>query len=345
MDNAYLDNMAKGQGSVGEDRSDVLRDIPLACADETAAVDLIEQLRWGDEPACPRCGDVKVRRMLDKDGNRNARFLWKCGGCKKQFTVRIGTILEESRIPFRIWCHAFWRACSSKKGVSALQIKRETGLSYKSALFLMHRIRFAMTGDHKEPRKLSGTVEADETYVGGKPRYRQKREPLPRKTPLKSPLKSKAPVFAMVERGGEVRASALPTVNKNNVIPHVRRMADLGNTRLMTDESPIYTKIGPEFPGGHETVNHGRREYVRGDAHTNTIESFFAILKRQIYGTHHAVSKRHLHRYVGEVEFKYNTRRLDDGARMFEAVRSSESKRLRYQEQTKGETLARREAR
>src|SRR5215510_4122299 len=134
--------MAK-QNPVGRQRSAILRAIPAACSDETKAVEFIEQLRWGSDPACPRCGDTDVNQMQNKTGGRNARFLWRCYGCKQQFTVRIGTIFEDSRIPLRIWCHAFWRACSSKKGVSALQIQRETGVTYKSALFLMHRIRFA----------------------------------------------------------------------------------------------------------------------------------------------------------------------------------------------------------
>jgi len=146
--------MARNQGKVGEQKSAILRAIPAACKDESAAVEFIEQLRWNGEPACPRCGVVTVAQMKSASGERNARYLWRCYGCKQQFTVRIGTIFEDSRIPLKIWCHGFWRACSSKKGVSALQISRETGLSYKSALFLMHRIRFAMAGDPRKPRKL-----------------------------------------------------------------------------------------------------------------------------------------------------------------------------------------------
>jgi transposase-like protein len=147
--------------------------IPLACADETAAVAFLEAQRWGDTPNCPRCGDTDVAMMKAKDGSRNARFLWRCKGCKQQYTVRVGTIMEDSPIPFRHWCLAFYRAAASKKGVSALQIQRETGLSYKSALFLMHRIRWAMAPANENEPKLgqnSGTVEFDETYVGGKPR-------------------------------------------------------------------------------------------------------------------------------------------------------------------------------
>src|SRR6266571_7743804 len=155
-------------GKVAQNKSAVVKALPKACSDELIAVEFMERQRWGDDPACPRCGDTDVYQMRGRDGARNLRFLWRCRGCAEQFTVRIGTVFEDSRIPLKHWCYAFWAACASKKGVSALQIKRQTGLSYKSALFLMHRIRFAMT-PNRSPR-LEGTVEVDETYVGGKPR-------------------------------------------------------------------------------------------------------------------------------------------------------------------------------
>src|SRR5436190_15393410 len=153
---------------VASDKSNLIAQLPEACRDERAAVEFIERQRWGTEPYCPRCGALDAVQMRGRDGERNTRFLWLCRACKRQFTVRIGTVFEDSRIPLKYWCFAFWAACASKKGVSALQIKRQTGVSYKSALFLMHRIRYAMTPD-RSPR-LDGTVEVDETYVGGKPR-------------------------------------------------------------------------------------------------------------------------------------------------------------------------------
>lgn len=326
--------MAKKQRRVGTQNSTILTAIPAACADEAKATEFIERLRWNGEPACPRCGDTQVAQMQDKDGNRNARYLWRCHGCKRQFTVRIGTIFEESRIPLRIWCHAFWRACSSKKGVSALQIQRETGISYKSALFLMHRIRFAMAIDHDTPPKLSGTVEADETYVGGKPRYREPYSTLKPKSHRYRTGRGtkKAPVFAVVERGGQVRAMPIDRVNKANLGGELRRTVDLRASRLITDEEASYIKVGPEFRFGHATVNHGRREYVRGDIHSNTVEGFFSLLKRGVYGTFHSVSKKHLHRYVSEFEFRYNTRKLDDGERTLAAIRQADGKRLFYRD-------------
>ena len=137
----------KENGKVASDKSEVIARIPMACANEAAAVEFMEELRFGDDPFCPRCGSVDVYQMKDrKTGERNRRFLWRCRDCERQYSVRIGTVMEESAIPLHVWCFAFWAACSSKKGVSALQIQRQSGLSYKSALFLMHRIRYAMAG-------------------------------------------------------------------------------------------------------------------------------------------------------------------------------------------------------
>ena len=154
-------------------KSDVIEMIPSACSDELAAVEFFEAQRWGNNPCCVKCGSVEVYKMTDaKTGERNKRFLWRCRDCKEQYTVRIGTVYEESRIPLRHWAYAFWRGATSKKGVSALEIKRHCQLSYKSALFLMNRIRFAMAPDVPTAPPLTGIVECDEMYVGGKPRFK-----------------------------------------------------------------------------------------------------------------------------------------------------------------------------
>src|SRR3984957_19306700 len=153
-------------------KSTVIEDIPLACSDETAAVEFFEFQRWGDTPCCVKCGSVDVYQMKDAaTGERNKRFLWRCRDCKEQYTVRIGTVYEESRLPMKHWAYAFWRGATSKKGVSALEIQRHCQISYKSALFLMNRIRFAMAPDMPTAEPLTGIVEVDETYVGGKPRF------------------------------------------------------------------------------------------------------------------------------------------------------------------------------
>ena len=313
--------------AVGTHQSEVLQDIPLACADELKAVEFIEQQRWGDIPCCPRCGDMDVKQMKDRtSGERNKRFLWRCYGCKQQFTVKIGTVMEDSRIPYRHWCFAFWAACSSKKGVSAMQIQRQTGLSYKSALFLMHRIRFAMTDDHSTPEPMTGDIEVDEVYMGGKERNKHASK---RKQPGRGTI-GKIPVVAMVQRGGDVRAQIMPTVNGKNLRKVMKENIDKSAT-VYTDEALYYNQAGRYFPK-HEKVNHSAGEYVRGKATTNTIESFFAILRRGVIGTYHSVSKEHLHRYIGEFEYKYNTRKLDDGERMVLAIQKSDGKRLMYKQ-------------
>ena len=308
----------------------------MACADEDVAVEFMETLRWGDDPACPRCGDADVYKMRKRGSQeRNARKLWKCRGCNRQFSVKIGTVMEDSPIPLRTWCYAFWAACASKKGVSALQIKRQTGLSYKSALFMMHRIRWAMSGS--STGLLGGTVEVDETFVGGK---RGKRAPASeeyqkltgRKYKPGKPADfkdRKTPVVALVQRDGNARAYVPADVRALNLKKAVRENVHR-SARIMTDQNSAYRGLGAEFAGGHHTVNHSKKEYARGDVTTNTVESFFSLLKRGVYGVFHNVSRKHLHRYVSEFEFRWNTRHLNDGARLAKAIRGADGKRLIY---------------
>ncbi len=319
--------MKNKQRKVGQTVDEVLKNIPIACTNETAAVEFIENQLWGSHPACPRCGSIDVHKMTDGNGDRNKRFLWRCNDCHKQYTVRIGTVFEDSRIPLKIWCHAFWRACSSKKGVSALQISRECNITYKSALFLMHRIRYAMAAPNAG-QKLTGIVEADEAYVGGKPRYTQKRIIGGPKLKTGRGTK-KTPVMGLVERGGNLRMRVLPEVTGKTLRGVLEQNIDLA-ARVVTDELPVYKGLCKGFAGGHGVVNHTYREYVRGKDTTNTIESCFALLKRGIYGTFHAVSKKHLHRYVDEFAFRWNTRKVNDGVRIKLAIQKTEGKRLLY---------------
>jgi transposase-like protein len=209
-------------------KSGTIEAIPLACSDELAAVEFLEKQRWGNTPACVKCGSVEVYKMKDaKTGERNSRYLWRCRDCKEQYTVRIGTVYEESRIELRHWCYAFWRACTSKKGVSALEIKRHCQISYKSALFLMNRIRFAMAPDPDSP-KLTGTVECDEMYVGARrPRYRGmfKRG---------RGTKNKTAVFVAVERQGQLRRRIVADVTGHTLKgPFVRKWTGKPASSLM----------------------------------------------------------------------------------------------------------------
>jgi transposase-like protein len=299
-----------------------IQDLPAACADETLAVEFMEKHRWGDYPGCPHCGDMDVYIMRSRDGTREKHFRWRCRGCKSQFSVRTGTVFEDSRIPLRHWCFAFWRASTSKKGVSALEIHRQTGLSYKSSLFLLHRIRFAMAPTDGNP--LTGIVEVDETYVGGKARNHKTR---------KEAWDNKSPVVALVERGGRVRSMVVADVTAKTLKTAIRNNVDR-RSRIMTDEAKQYQGIGREFEGGHETVKHSAKEYVRGDVSTNTVEGYFSIVKRGINGIYHSVSKKHLHRYLAEYEFRYNGRELSDGERTVAAIQAADGKRLRYREPT-----------
>lgn len=317
--------------------------IPEACSSEAAGVEFLEQQRgWNADvdATCPKCGVVgESRRMKAKDGSRNARFLWRCAACKEQFTFKVGTIMEDSPIKAHHWCLAFYRAAASKKGVSALQIQGETGLTYKSALFLMHRIRWAMAPANERESKLSGTVEFDETYIGGQPRY-------PRQRGVHSRYKGKATDFQHrktavvggVERDGRVKARVVKhsRMTAVDLAVEIRDMVDT-SANLMTDESVLYKVVGREY-ASHKRVKHALGQYVRytmdgEQVTTNRIEGFWAGMKRQIKGTHHAVSRKHLHRYVSEAEFKYNNRNLSDADRMVKLIQSCENRRLTYEQQ------------
>lgn len=300
-----------------------------AAVDERKAAEYLEGLRWGDSPACPRCGSVAVYKMTAKGGDRERHLRWRCRDCKRQYSVRTGTVLEETRLPLRIWCHAFWRCCASKKGISALQIQRECGIGYRAALFMLNRIRFGMV--ERSGALLSGTVEADEVYIGGRPRCKNK--PLPSEMPKQGPKGNLAPVVAVVQRGGSVRARPIAKVTNANLKDFLLENVDQG-ARLITDEHHLYRRPGALFRGGHDRVHHSIKEYARGDVWTNTVEGFFSIFQRKLYGTHHAVSKEHLHRYVAEAAFIYNARKVDDVARVALAVKSCEGRRLLYRDRS-----------
>jgi hypothetical protein len=304
--------------------SPVVEQIPVACSNELAAVEFLEGMRWGANPCCVHCGSVSVYKMKDaKTGERNSRFLWRCLDCKLQYTVRIGTVYEESRIELRHWCYTFWRAATSKKGVSALEIKRHCQISYKSALFLMNRIRFAMAPDGNEPQ-LEGTVECDETYMGPRrPRYKGMSK--------KGRGTSKIPVFAAVQRQGGIRRRVVADVTGATLKQAIREGVH-SSARIITDEWQAYNGIGNEFDGGHEKVNHGLKEYARGDVHTNTAESSHALLKRSIVGIYHNVSSEYLHRYLWQADFLWNNRKTNDGERVVLAIKAAEGKRMMYRQ-------------
>lgn len=296
-----------------------------------AAVEYLESLRWANGCVCPQCGTVDsaerehyvIRRKNSK------RKVWKCFSCRKQFTVTVGTIFEDSHVPLNKWLLAFYLLCSSKKGMSALQLQRMLKVSYKTAWFMCHRIRWAMA----EPafaEKMTGVVEADETYIGGKARNRKKGQ---RHNSNVGRGKGKAPVMVVVERGGRAKSQHVANVTSDSLKGVIRKHVDT-SARIMTDAYPSYKGLHHEF-ATHEVINHQLDEYVRGDVYTNTAENYFSILKRGINGVYHRVSEAHLHRYLSEFDFRYNNREavgVNDAERARRAIIGAEGKRLMYRD-------------
>jgi transposase-like protein len=291
---------------------------------EDQAREFFEVRRWPNGPACPHCGSVNVY-LLNGQSHRNG--LRECRDCKGHFTVTVGTVMEDSHLPLSVWARAFHLMASSKKGMSALQMQRNLGLgSYRTAWFLAHRIREAM---RCEPvaGMLKGEVQIDETYVG---ESRSGKRRMPGDPPRKHGRgTTKAPVVALVETGGKVHSRHMPHVTGANLREVMLEIVH-PDAAIVTDELPAYRKAVKGFAGGHHTVNHGQGVYAFNGYHTNTAESFFAILKRGVYGSFHHVSKKHLHRYCHEFDFRWNGRELSDSERRDLAIKGSEGKRLFY---------------
>ena len=291
--------------------------------DAHAATLYLEGLRWADGVVCPHCGEREREPYLLKGKRR----VWKCKACRKQFTVTVGTIFERSHIPLNKWLLAFNLLCSSKKGMSAHQLHRMLGVTYKSAWFMAHRIRYAMT-QSPFAKRLDGVVEVDETYIGGKARNRLPRY---RGSGNIGRGKDKVPVVALVQRNGQARALALSRVTSDELKGAIRRHV-AREARIITDSFPSYRGLHKEF-AQHNLINHANDEWVRGDVHTNTVEGYFSILKRGVNGVYHHVSEQHLPRYLTEFDFRYNTRSgngYTDSQRTRTALMGAEGKRLTY---------------
>jgi transposase-like protein len=316
-------------------------ELPKAAAqfiDEDKAREFLEKKRWPEGPVCPHCGELNNAYRLEpkkhsEKGKHVRKGVWKCGGCREQFTITVGTVFEDSHVPLNRWLLAIHLLCASKKGMSAHQLFRmmrtfygERG-SYKTAWFMFHRLRFAMT-QHPMIDKLKGIVEIDETWVGPKEKG---------KAGVPGVESKKRPVVALMERGekgGRVRSFHVERVTLNNIKPIMKEHVEAGS-RIQTDEATVYHFMHDDFPD-HDVVTHRNREYSRYEngrhVTTNTVEGYFGLLKRGLYGTYHHVGRNYLQQYLNEFDFRYNARKMSDFDRTVLAIKAAEGKRLTMKE-------------
>jgi transposase-like protein len=309
---------------------------------EGDAYKYLEDLRWGDRPFCPHCGSVRKPYYLSPEngqsrkttrGSVSQRRVWKCADCRKQFSVLTGTLLHGTKIEVRKWVLVMFEMASARNGMSAREIQRKYDVTAEAAWFMAHRIREAMKRD-PIAGLLTGRVVADETWYGGKPSNRHGHDPKKHVQGMRSG--DKATIMSLVSREtGEVRSRVIPDVKPDNLRSVLMEQTDPKTTHLHTDTSAQYKVLGKDF-ASHEAVNHMVREYVRGDVSTNQAESYFSQLKRSLDGTHHHVSRVHLHRYVTEFDFRFSTCKLADSERMAKIIAGTTGRRLTYAKPTQG---------
>lgn len=284
-------------------------------SDADKAREHLENINWPEGPFCPHCGERENVHRLQ--GKSHRKGLIQCNSCLKNFTVTVGTVFERSKVPLNKWMLATYLLASSKKGMSAHQLHRMLGVTYKTAWFMMHRIREAMKDDSSPLGGPGMTVEADEAFVGGKKRNRLSGKTAPKKK-----------VVALVERGGRARSIHVANIHANNVRSALVTNVDRAST-LMTDEARIYWAVGREFAAHGHTL-HASRKFGKGETHSNTAENFFSILKRGVIGTYHHWSEAHMHRYLAEFDFRYSTKADTDKERSDAILRGIVGKRLTY---------------
>lgn len=291
-----------------------LLELQTAIPNEQAAIDHFTAIRWKNGEFCTYCGHDKIYHFSNKRTH-------KCAQCRQRFSIKVGTIFEDSNLPLRTWMMAVWFITSHKKGIASTQLAKDLGVQQKTAWFMMHRLRHAVR-TRSFNRRLRGDIEADETFIGGRDKNRITR---------KKGMKAKAIVMGMIERDGELRAH---TIEKAwDVIREVKTHIEPGS-RLLTDEFAPYRKAARQAGLSHEAVKHSGGEYVRGDAHCNSVEGYWSHLKRQIFGIHHWVSRKHLNRYVSESVFRYNRRDVTEFFRFNELLALADGARLTYPELT-----------
>ena len=289
---------------------------------EAAAFAYVEAKLWASGTVCPHCG--VVGEASRSQGKTTRMGLWNCRACRKPFTVRMGTIFESSHVPLHIWLQVIYLVCSSKKGISTRQIQRTIGGSMKTAWFLGHRIREAMTDDTVILGGGGGIIEADETFLGHDPKKFVSGKGWTGGSGQKK-------IVTVVERNGRARSVKVDSVQKPEIV-RALEIADR-NSILATDEAMQYRRLGKEFLG-HLTVEHGAHEYVRGEAHTHTVEGYFSIFKRGMRGIYQHCSEKHVARYAAEFDFRYSNRialGIDDKARADNALKGFAGKRLTYE--------------
>lgn len=279
--------------------------------DEKTCIAFYEQIRWGGSPVCPHCGSIKAPYRT----NRGFRCSEKA--CAKKFTVKVGTIFQQSHIPLRTWFAAMYLITSHKKGISSLQLHRDLNITQKTAWFLLHRLREMLKAE--TPAMLTNKVEIDETYIGGKEGNRHFNKRIGNYGRGEN---GKAVVLGLVERNGKVYAQRIPTNKAEHIVPIIKNKVQKGST-MLTDEWYAYTGLS-EYT--HKTIQHSLKVYVKGDIHTNTIENFWSVLKRGLYGIYHYTSKKHLNRYLDEFCARYNTRELNEADRFEKFLHQSESR-------------------
>ena len=269
--------------------------------DQESCIEHLEDVRWHDDPWCPHCGCVDVARKVD--GDRVGR--WNCYACKSSFNVLSKTIFAKTRVPLQKWFLAIGLVINAKKSLSSCQLARDLEITQPTALYILHRIRAEMATDRGT--LLQGIVEADETYVGGRPRKGNRRDD---DTPSgRGRATAKTPIIGVVERGGNVIARVADDLTGKGVLKFIKSFVDTDSSLLITDEYKAYRALRPIVR--HAVINHSV-SYADGLTHTNTIEGFWSLIKRAWYGSHHHYSKRYISLYVAETCWKYNNRKNDD---------------------------------
>jgi transposase-like protein len=296
---------------------DTLIQMMAAFPDEQSAIDHFTAIRWQNGAFCPYCGTTRIYHFSD-------RRTHKCGDCRKRFSIKVGTIFEDSKIELRKWFMAIWLITSHKKGIASTQLAKDIGVTQKTAWFMTHRLRHAAQTQSFN-RQLDGEVEADETFIGGKEKNKHVKD---RIGGLQGG-KGKAVVFGMLDRDGDLCTMHTDNLRASNVQGIISQHVEPGST-VMTDEHPSFVGLSHRYY--HHTVNHSAGEYVRHFCiHTNGIESVWALFKRQIVGTHHYLSPKHLSRYLCEMTWRFNRRALGEGDRV-NALLGQTSGRLTYKE-------------